>query len=67
MEELVDLMVSNESPSQVADRIKDILFAKSASKIEDLKPSVANSLFNDASEEPGEEIEVDQEQSEEEE
>jgi|TARA_B100000035_G_scaffold251205_1_gene220298 hypothetical protein len=67
MEELVDLMVSNESPSQVADRIKDILFAKSASKIEDLKPSVANSLFNDASEEPEEEIEVDQEQSEEEE
>jgi hypothetical protein len=55
MEELVDLMVSNESPSQVADRIKDILFAKSASKIEDLKPSVANSLFNDASEESEEE------------
>jgi len=61
MEELVDMMVSNESPSQVADRIKDILFAKSASNIENLKPQVANSLFNDTSEE---EIEVDQEQSE---
>jgi hypothetical protein len=34
MEELMDLLVKDESPSQVSDAIKDLLFAKTASKIE---------------------------------
>ena len=38
MEELMDLLVADESPAQVSDKIKDILFAKSAEKISDLRP-----------------------------
>ena len=30
MDELMDLLVKDESPSQISDKIKDILFAKSA-------------------------------------
>jgi|TARA_E500000318_G_scaffold85217_1_gene81146 hypothetical protein len=47
MEELMDLLVKDESPSQVSDAIKDLLFAKTASKIEDIRPKVAASLFDD--------------------
>ena len=60
MEELLDLMVTDESPSQVSDKIKDILFAKSAERIEASRPFAANSLFGDDSEVENE-IEVEDE------
>ena len=47
MEELMDLLVSDESPSQVSDKIKDILYSKSAEKITNVRPEVASSLFDD--------------------
>jgi len=47
MDELMDLLVKDESPSQISDGIKDILFAKSAEKIQNIKPQVASSLFDD--------------------
>ena len=62
MEELMDLLVKDESPSQVSDAIKDLLFAKTASKIEDIRPKVAASIFdNDVNlDEPqGEAVDVD--------
>jgi hypothetical protein len=46
MEELMDLLVKDESPSQISDKIKDILFSKSAEKIEAIRPQVANSIFD---------------------
>jgi hypothetical protein len=61
MEELMDLLVADESPAQVSDKIKDILFAKSAEKISDVRPQVAASVFDD----PQLETEVDSEESEE--
>ena len=30
MDELMDMIVSDESPSQISDKIKDILFSKGA-------------------------------------
>jgi len=61
MEELLDLMVTDESPSQISDRIKEILFAKSAERVEASRPIVANSLFGDDSE-IEDEIEIDDEE-----
>jgi hypothetical protein len=46
MEELMDLLVKDESPSQISDQIKDILFAKSAERIEAIRPQVAASIFD---------------------
>jgi hypothetical protein len=46
MEELIDLMVSDESPSKVSDAIKDVLYAKTAERIETVKPNVASSVFD---------------------
>lgn len=53
MEELLDMIAADESPSQISDKIKDILFSKSAEKIENLRPVVSASLFD--TEEPEEE------------
>ena len=63
MEELMDLLVSDESLAQVSDKIKDILYSKSAEKIKDVRPDVATSLFDDGEVEDSEETtdEVDTE------
>jgi hypothetical protein len=47
MDELMDMIVSDESPSQISDKIKDILFAKTAEKIDAFRPVVASSLFGE--------------------
>ena len=46
----MDLMVNDESPSQVSDKIKDLLYSKSADKITGIRPEVASSLFDNEEE-----------------
>lgn len=46
MEDLLDLMIADESPSEISDTIKDILFAKAADKIDGYRPEVAQALFS---------------------
>lgn len=41
----MDLMVTGESPSEVSDKMKEILYAKAAERVDDLKPVAASSLF----------------------
>ncbi len=43
--DLMDMIIADESPSAVSDKIKDILFAKSAEKIDAAKPDVAANTF----------------------
>ena len=45
MDELMDMIAKDESPSGISDAIKDALYAKSADKIGNHKDTVANSLF----------------------
>jgi len=47
MEELLDMIVTDKSPSEISDKIKNLLFAKSAEKIDNYRPSVAASFFGD--------------------
>jgi hypothetical protein len=53
MDDLLDMIAADESPSQISDKIKDLLFAKSAEKIDEFRPAVAQSVFGetDSSEE----------------
>ena len=55
----MDMMVSDESPSQISDKIKDILFAKSAEKVDGYRPNVASSLFGDEESEVDDEVETE--------
>ena len=43
----MDMMATDESPSQISDKIKDMLFAKSAERVDAFKTDVANGLFGD--------------------
>jgi len=56
--DLLDMMITDESPSQISDAIKDMLFAKAAEKVDGAKPSVAVSHFGFP------EVEADTEQEE---
>ncbi len=58
----MNLMVKNESPSQISDQIKDMLFAKSAERIEAIRSNVASSIFDEI--EGGEEEESSEVESE---
>jgi len=44
----MDLMAKDESPSQISDKLKDILFAKSAERVDNFRPNVASSVFDSA-------------------
>ena len=59
MDDLMDAIVANDSQSKVSDAIKDLLYAKTADKVDNLKPEVANSLFGDQI--PQDEVEVNDE------
>lgn len=46
MDDLVDMIISDESPSNISDAVKGILFNKTVEKIEQLRPSVSSSMFD---------------------
>ena len=41
----MDMIIADESPSAVSDKIKDVLFSKAAEKIDAAKPEVAANTF----------------------
>ena len=45
MDELMNLMIADESPSEISDSIKQQLFAKGAARVDALKPAVANAML----------------------
>ena len=54
MEEIVDLIVSDSSSSEISDKIKDVLLAKSAERIAAERSNVGASMFDDSEVEPEE-------------
>jgi hypothetical protein len=57
MDELMDMITTDESPSQISDKIKDLLFAKASERVDSFKPYVSNSLFGDEGSEDKIEVE----------
>lgn len=57
MDDLINMMVADESPADISDKIKEILMQKSAENIDIIRPVVAASMFGnpEASEETSEE------------
>ena len=45
MDELMNLVIADESPSEISDSIKQQLFAKGAARVDALKPAVANAML----------------------
>ena len=45
MDELMNLMIADESPSEISDSIKTQLMQKAAARVDALKPAVANAML----------------------
>ena len=41
MDELMNLMIADESPSEISDSIKNQLFAKAGTRVDAVKPAVS--------------------------
>ena len=62
MEDLIDLIATDASPSEVSDKMKEVLYAKAAERIDIARPYVANAMFGQEFEYPtDDENEVDDE------
>ena len=61
MDELMDLLVKDESPNQISDAIKELLYAKTAEKVSAVTPKISGSLFDDEQPEVSAEVDVEQE------
>ena len=46
MDDLLDNIISDESPSQISDAIKDMLYSKTAERVDAYKQTAASALFN---------------------
>ena len=55
----MDMIITDESPSQISDTIKSALFAKSAERVDALRPDVASTMFADDAVEDEEEVETE--------
>jgi len=45
MDELMNLMIADESPSEISDSIKNQLMQKAAARVDSLKPVVSNAML----------------------
>ncbi len=58
MENIIDMIAMDSEAAKISDELKDLLYQKAAKRVEDLRPSVGNAMFD--------ETEVDTEPQEEE-
>ena len=63
MEDIIDLIAADSAASEVTDKLKDILFTKSAERIESQRPNISASMFDEPEVET--EINVEPEETEE--
>ena len=61
MEDIIDLIATDSAASEVTTKLKDVLFAKSAERIEAQRPNISASMFD----EPEYEVEEEPESTEE--
>jgi len=47
MEEIVDLIATDASASEVSDRIKNVLLTKASEKVDSTRQTVSNIVFSD--------------------
>ena len=69
MEDVIDLIATGGSQSEVSDKMKELLYAKAAERVDIARPYVANAMFGQEFEPPTEdetESEVTDEPAEEE-
>ena len=54
MEDVIDLIATDASPADISDKMKEVLYAKAAERIDIARPYVANAMFGQEFEYPTE-------------
>ena len=62
MDELLDMMITDGSPSQISDTIKDLLFSKTSERVSSHRETAASALFGSNQEQLDIEAEVEAEE-----
>ena len=62
MEDIIDLIATDSAASEVTDKLKDILFTKSAERIESQRPNISASMFDEPETEVTNEVEPQEEE-----
>ena len=47
MTDILDMVITDESPSQISDEIKNLLFTKAAERLDTFRPEVSADMFGD--------------------
>ena len=63
MDDIIDAIATDASPSEIANSLKDVIYQKAAKRVEGLRPNASSSIFDGETED---ENEVDTEPQEEE-
>ena len=67
MDDIIDLIATDQKASEVTDKIKDLLYTKAANRVDGMKPGVSAAMFNPSPDQPEVEQEVSDEPIEQEE
>ena len=62
MENIIDMIAMDSEAAKISDELKDLMYQKAAKRVEDLRPEIGNSMFDEIEDE----TEVDTEPQEEE-
>ena len=63
MEDVIDLIATDGSATDISDKMKEILYAKAAERIDIARPYVANAMFGQEFEYPEVEDEVENDET----
>jgi hypothetical protein len=64
MEDVIDLIATDGSANDISDKMKEILYAKAAERIDIARPYVANAMFGQEFEYPEVQDEVETDETE---
>ena len=59
MEDVIDLIATDASASDISDKMKEVLYAKAAERIDIARPYVANAMFGQEFEYPEGQVETE--------
>ena len=65
MDNVIDLIATDASASEISDKMKELMYAKASERIEAIRPTVAQSMFDQPDQVDEPETEVEQEPEEE--
>ena len=56
MEDVIDLIATDGAPSDISDKMKEVLYAKAAERVDIARPYVSNAMFGQEFEYPETEV-----------